>query len=357
VGSSVLFTNTSTGTTVSTTYSWNFGLGATPATATTIGPHTVTYTTTGPKTVSLTVTDGASNTETQNNYITVNPLNTITLTSGAGTNNQTVCVNTPITTITYSTIGATGASVTGLPSGVTGNWAANVVTISGAPTTSGTFNYSVTLTGGCGTVTANGTITVNVCTKTLNLTSLYLEGLYNGSGTMRQAYDENGPHWPAGIADHINVELHGGSSYLTIVYTANDIALSTTGAATVTIPAEYSASYYITVRHRNHIETTTALPVSFSNATITYAFDTSSKAFGSNLKLVDEVIDHFVIYGADVNQDGFVDSGDYPGVVNDNFNYVTGYLPTDINGDGFIDSGDYPVLVNNNYNYVTVVLP
>ena len=119
VGSSVTFTNTSTGTTGSTTYSWNFGSGATPGTASTIGPHTVTYSTTGSKTVSLTITEGASNTETQTNYITVNPVNTITLTSGAGTNNQTVCVNTAITNITYATTGATGL-LSGLPAGVTG---------------------------------------------------------------------------------------------------------------------------------------------------------------------------------------------------------------------------------------------
>ena len=42
----------------------------------------------------------------------------------------------------------------------TGNWAANVVTISGTPTASGTFNYTVTSTGGCGTITATGSITV-----------------------------------------------------------------------------------------------------------------------------------------------------------------------------------------------------
>ncbi|MEK7227213.1 MAG: hypothetical protein AAB221_16225, partial [Bacteroidota bacterium] len=62
--------------------------------------------------------------------------NTITLTSAAGTDAQTVCVNTAITNITYSTTGATGATFSGLPAGVTGSWAANVVTISGTPTTS-----------------------------------------------------------------------------------------------------------------------------------------------------------------------------------------------------------------------------
>ncbi len=49
--------------------------------------------------------------------------------------------------------------------------------------------------------------------------------------------------------------------------------------------------------------------------------------------------------------------GDYPDVVNDNFNYRTGYLVTDINGDSWVDSGDYPILVNNNFNYVSAYLP
>lgn len=47
-------------------YNWNFGSGATPATATTLGPHTVQYATTGAKTVSLSATDsyGCSSTKT-----------------------------------------------------------------------------------------------------------------------------------------------------------------------------------------------------------------------------------------------------------------------------------------------------
>ncbi len=70
VGQPVTFTSTSTGS--PTTYSWNFGSGASPATANTVGPHTVTYSTTGYKTVSLTVSDGSQNdTETKTNYINV----------------------------------------------------------------------------------------------------------------------------------------------------------------------------------------------------------------------------------------------------------------------------------------------
>lgn len=65
--------------------------------------------------------------------VTILPNNTINLTSAAGTDNQTLCINSPLTTITYATNGATGATVSGLPAGVTGSWAANVVTISGTP--------------------------------------------------------------------------------------------------------------------------------------------------------------------------------------------------------------------------------
>jgi YVTN family beta-propeller protein len=103
---------------------------------------------------------GGCGTVTSSGTITVTPNNTITLTSAAGTNAQTVCSNTAITNITYATTVATGATVTGLPAGVTGTWLANVVTISGTPTASGVFNYTILLTAGCGVVTATGTITV-----------------------------------------------------------------------------------------------------------------------------------------------------------------------------------------------------
>jgi hypothetical protein len=97
--------------------------------------------------------------------------NTSTLSSASGTNNQTLCQNNPITNITYNTKGATGATFTGLPTGVSGSWSSNIITISGTPTVSGTFNYTATLTGGCGTVTSNGTITVNPVVSTISTIS------------------------------------------------------------------------------------------------------------------------------------------------------------------------------------------
>lgn len=93
--------------------------------------------------------------------ITVTPDNTISLSSAPGTDSQSKCINSTITSITYTTTGAIGATFSNLPTGVNGSWAANVITISGTPSVSGTYTYTVTLTGGCGNVTKVGTITVN----------------------------------------------------------------------------------------------------------------------------------------------------------------------------------------------------
>ena len=89
--------------------------------------------------------------------LTVNPTNT----AGVASSSPTLCVNTSLTEITHSTTGATGiGAVTGLPPGIIASWASDTITISGTPTLSGTFIYSITLMGGCGSVNATGTIIV-----------------------------------------------------------------------------------------------------------------------------------------------------------------------------------------------------
>lgn len=64
----VTFTDNSTG---ATTWAWDFGEGANPATANTQGPHEVVYSGAGNKTVSLTIDQGI--TQTKADYITVYP--------------------------------------------------------------------------------------------------------------------------------------------------------------------------------------------------------------------------------------------------------------------------------------------
>jgi gliding motility-associated-like protein len=125
-----------------------FTISGTPAIS---GTYTYTVTTTGNCTQATT-----------NGTIIVNPSASILLTSGAGTNLQTLCTNSILTNITYSISGGgTGAGVTGLPGGVSGVYSGDIFTISGTPTGTGTFNYTVSTTGTCTQATATGTITVN----------------------------------------------------------------------------------------------------------------------------------------------------------------------------------------------------
>jgi autotransporter-associated beta strand protein len=120
-----------------------------------------------------------------NGVLTVNPTNTV----GAASSTPTLCLNTALAEITHATTGAAGiGAATGLPAGVVATFASNTLTISGTPTASAIFNYSIPLTGGCGSVNATGTITVSpasaggtvagsatVCSGT-NSTALTLSG-------------------------------------------------------------------------------------------------------------------------------------------------------------------------------------
>ena len=92
-----------------------------------------------------------------NGFLTVN-----TNTAGTASSTPTLCINTALTNIIHTTTVATGiGTATGLPAGVLATFASNTLTISGTPTASGIFNYSIPLIGGCGNVNAIGTITVS----------------------------------------------------------------------------------------------------------------------------------------------------------------------------------------------------
>jgi hypothetical protein len=120
---------------------------------------------------------------------------TLSNTAGAASSTPTLCINTLLgTSITHSTTGATGiGAATGLPAGLTTTWASNTITISGTPTASGSFNYSIPLTGGCGSVFATGTITVGATptlTSPLTITPICSNEaiIYTATGTATSTF-------------------------------------------------------------------------------------------------------------------------------------------------------------------------
>jgi photosystem II stability/assembly factor-like uncharacterized protein len=199
------------------------------------------------------------------------------------------------------------------------------------------------------TVTQEG-----VSSKTLNL-SVFLEGLYDSGGQMRPALDESGTHWGATIADKITIGLHDATDYNTLIHSIPNVELSIEGTASVSLPSNINGMYYLTIRHRNSIETVSSSPVSFAGTVVSYLFDLPSKAYGDNLK--QKADGQWVIYGGDVNQDGIVDSGDMILVDNDVMNFITGYVLTDVNGDGLVDSSDMILLENNSSLFIIAMIP
>jgi hypothetical protein len=143
-----------------------------------------------------------------------------------------VCINTALTAITHTTTGATGiGSATGLPAGVTAAWASNTITISGTPTVDGTFNYSIPLTGGCGSVSATGTITVNPAS---------VGGTVSSNQTICSGTEPADLTLSANVGDVIKWQSSSDAAFTSPV----DIAETATTLDGVTIGALTSSTYF-----------------------------------------------------------------------------------------------------------------
>ena len=147
---------------------YTFGGGATNATVTGLATG-ITATTTGnvvtisgipAASLNYTITTvGGCGTVSLNGSVILSSVATLALSSASTTSTQSVCAGNPIMAIEYTFGGgATSATVTGLPAGVTATTVGNAVTISGTP--SATFNYSINTNGGCGSATLNGVVTI-----------------------------------------------------------------------------------------------------------------------------------------------------------------------------------------------------
>lgn len=125
------------------------------------------------------------------------------------------------------------------------------------------------------------------------------------------------------------------------------VNLTNLGQGWLIFPTALTGNYYLTIKHRNHIDIWSSLPISLSKGTTSFSvYDFSSSAttaFGINaLKQVGDV---FVSWVGDVNQDYVIDYIDRNLTWN-NRNH-TGYIPTDCNGDNTTDTADYNLVLNN----------
>lgn len=190
--------------------------------------------------------------------------------------------------------------------------------------------------------------------KLLNLT-LFPEALFNGTD-LNASRNGTTNQFPAGIADQITIELRDASSPHAVIWTSPPVEMDTLGVASLEIPSTYSGNYYLSVHHRNHIETWSESAISFAGNVISYNFtDAASKAFMSNQKQLATGV--YGLYAGDVNQDGVVNQSDMDAIAVVISAFLLGYVSADVNGDGIADALDMIITDNNASLIVTKKQP
>jgi predicted phosphodiesterase len=218
---------------------------------------------------------------------------------------------------------------------------------------------------GTATYTQNDTYAITVVpNNALANIKVFLQGPYNGSGMstalnsagyvpLTQPY--SGAPWnysgtesvtsvPSGVVDWVLLELRTGTPASTNVATRAAFLKSDGSVVDLDGTSQVSfkvapGSYYIVVRHRNHIAVMSAGAVSLSSSSTLYDFTTAqTQAYGTN-PMKDLGSGKFGMIGGDGNGDGGVYAEDYTLYRTHQGNL--GYQAADYNLDGGVYAEDY----------------
>ncbi len=173
----------------------------------------------------------------------------------------------------------------------------------------------------------------------LHLTAL-IEGFWNGV---------------ASYEDTLRISLRQSFSPFTAIDSGRAL-MDSNGGGMIEFPDALAGSYYISVHHRNGLETWSSEPLEFQNA-VPSEFDftaAAASAFGSNLILKSS---KWCFFSGDTDRDGAIDATDLAMIDNDASQFATGYIVTDLDGNSFTDGSDYLIADNNATNFVGSIRP
>jgi hypothetical protein len=356
----VLTINNSTSESASETacdsYTWSAGTGDT---YTASGTYTSTSTNaagcTHTKTLVLTINNSSSESASEtacDSYTWTAGTGTTYTASGTYTSTGLNAAGCTLTKTLVLTINNSTSSVETVTSPTCGTytWSENSTTY----TSSGTYTSTSTNAAGCPN-TKTLVLTINPCESVVTI-KMNIQGYYDADAhAMRAVMANQGVSGASATdVDDVTVELRDSSTNALVVSTT--ARLKTDGTAIATFGTAPSGSFYIAVKHRNSLETWSATAQTVGATPLTYDFTTAAnKAYGNNMIQLESGVYGF--YSGDLNQDGFIESGDYPSLYNDSDAGLEGYYSTDLNGDGFVESGDYPILFNNSDSGIEISRP
>jgi hypothetical protein len=157
-------------------------------------------------------------------------------------------------------------------------------------------------------------------------------------------------------SDTVIIGIHNYQSPSEMIESVKAILTPEGNTSAIFTLADVSTGYFISVKHRNSIETWSKDTIlHFSNSELFYDFTRDTmQAYGNNMKLINGKAH---IYSGDVNQDRQIEITDASLVSNDAFEYLLGFSRTDLNGDGIVDSSDMIMVDGNVFRYVTARIP
>ncbi|MEO8665247.1 MAG: aryl-sulfate sulfotransferase [Ignavibacteria bacterium] len=162
------------------------------------------------------------------------------------------------------------------------------------------------------------------------------------------------------MKDTVALYLRNTIAPYDIVDSARSVIDSVNFKGVFTFYNTVSGNFYISVRHRNGMETWSKeggenfIAGNVNNYDFTTA---ASQAYGSNMIQVSASPVRFAIYNGDVNQNDMVSLVDILETTNNASNFVNGYVSTDVNGDRLTNLDDVLFVSNNSNLFVSIVTP
>ncbi|MBP6334745.1 MAG: hypothetical protein KA444_04670 [Bacteroidia bacterium] len=223
-----------------------------------------------------------------------------------------------------------------------------------------TTNYTVSINNTCNSSNQVNVIVNNCDTTSASISiNAFIQGYYRGNGMMVAVIDS--VNFPA-ISDTLTLSLASAIAPYNITNTVKGV-LHTDGSCTFNLPvASTGISRYIILKHRNSLETWSAVPVTIYGST-NYDFSDSASAYaGSSLVQVES--GKYALWSGDISssgtpglQDGVIDMNDMQELEIRLTNLENGYSIGDLTGDKLTEAADQSLMENNLQYFLLVIKP
>ncbi|MCB0726955.1 MAG: aryl-sulfate sulfotransferase [Ignavibacteriae bacterium] len=162
------------------------------------------------------------------------------------------------------------------------------------------------------------------------------------------------------MSDTVTVYIRNITAPFDIIDTSKAVIDSATFIGNFKLKNTPTGNFYITVKHRNSLETwsRTGGELFTNGSTVNYDMtDISLKALGNNLVQVNSSPDIFALYSGDVVNDDFIELSDVIYTYNDAAIFANGYRVSDLTGNNITGLADVLIASNNSNLFVGTITP